>query len=56
MPEITEEEALAHAAAEGIEFVDTFLVEGEDTEYPTREEAEEVAEGKNIIQKRTRKQ
>lgn len=50
--ELTEEEALAQAREQGVEFVDSFSVDGAETAYATREEAEAVANGKNIIQTR----
>lgn len=52
---LTEEEALKRAKAEGIEFVDYFTVEGDETQYATKEEAEENSNGKPIAQVRTQK-
>lgn len=52
---LTEEEALAQAKAEGIEFVDAFMVEGEAKEYKTAKLAEKHADGRNVIQVRRRK-
>lgn len=51
----TEEEALAQAAEQGIEFVDVFTVEGDDTQYAALEEATEAAGGKPVIQTRSKK-
>lgn len=53
--DLTEAEALKQAKAEGIEFVDHFIVDGDETKYATIEEAKEVAGKKNITQVRTRK-
>lgn len=62
---VNEEEALARAKEEGIEFVDTFYLSegisltGKEEPYATRKEAEQAnkkAGGKlNVIQKRERK-
>lgn len=52
---LTEKEALAQAKAEGIEFVDWFTVEGDDTRYETIEEALDAAGDKNVSQHRTQK-
>lgn len=53
---LTEEEALEQASEEGIEFVDTFFVEGdESTKYKTAAAAKKAAKGKNVIQTRSRK-
>lgn len=53
---LTEEQALARAKKEGIEFVDTFQVEGEKTEYETLEEAQKASKkGDNIVQIRRQK-
>jgi hypothetical protein len=49
---LTEEEALARAKEEGIEFVDEFTVEGLDKVYKTHEAAKKAAKGKNVIQTR----
>lgn len=53
---IEEKDAVKQAKKDGIEFVDHFLVEGDETKYETREEAEKAADGKNITQVRERKQ
>ncbi len=58
---IEEQEALELAREQGIEFVDTYIIEGELTkmgvpvEFSTLEEAEEVADGRPIIQSRVQK-
>jgi hypothetical protein len=52
---LTETEALAEAKKQGIEFVDFYTVEGDETKFATREKAEEAHPGKNIIQTRTQK-
>lgn len=55
---LTEKKALEQAKAEGIEFVDSFTIEGDEKrrEFKTRAAAEKEADGRNIIQTRTRKQ
>lgn len=52
---LTEKEALAQAKDEGIEFIDSWQVEGDDTFYPTEAEAKKKAKGKPITQRRDRK-
>lgn len=53
---LTEKKALAQAEAQGIYFIDTFMVEGDEDkkEYDTKEEALKNANGANIIQIRRR--
>lgn len=53
---LSEEDAIKQAKKDGIEFVDWFTVEGDDTRYETEEEAREAAGDKNVLQHRERKQ
>lgn len=57
MAHLDEEEALAKAKKEGIEFEDSFYIEGNPEErFDTRDKAEKKAkEGDNIMQERRQK-
>lgn len=52
---LTEEDALAQAAEEGIEFEDFYSFEGAEKEYPTAAAAKKDAAGKPIMQVRRQK-